>query len=51
MQPQTFARLRSHYSEREICDVVWLAASEHIWNMTNIALNIGSDGLCERHVA
>jgi len=43
----TFARLRRHYSEREICDIVWLAASEHLYNISNIALNIGSDGLCE----
>jgi alkylhydroperoxidase family enzyme len=43
----TFARLARHYSEREICDIVWLVASEHLYNMTNIGLNIGSDGLCE----
>jgi alkylhydroperoxidase family enzyme len=45
--PDTFARLVRHYSEREICDIVWLVASEHLANMTNIGLNIGSDGLCE----
>ena len=43
----TFARLSQHYSEREICDIVWLVASEHLYNMSNIALNIGSDGMCE----
>jgi hypothetical protein len=43
--PETFARLRRHYGEREICDIVWLVASEHIYNLTNIGLNIGSDGL------
>jgi alkylhydroperoxidase family enzyme len=43
----TFARLASHYSEREICDIVWLVASEHLFNLNNIGLNIGSDGLCE----
>jgi alkylhydroperoxidase family enzyme len=43
----TFARLQRHYGEREICDIVWLVASEHLYNMTNIGLNIGSDGLCE----
>jgi alkylhydroperoxidase family enzyme len=43
----TFARLARHYSEREICDIVWLVASEHLYNMTNIGLGIGSDGLCE----
>jgi alkylhydroperoxidase family enzyme len=45
--PATFARLKSHYSEREICEVVWLVASEHLYNITNSGLNIGSDGLCE----
>jgi alkylhydroperoxidase family enzyme len=44
--PETFARLQRHYAEREICDIVWLVASEHIYNLTNIGLNIGSDGLC-----
>jgi alkylhydroperoxidase family enzyme len=48
--PGTFARLKSHYSEREICDIVWLVASEHIYNMTNIGLNIGSDDLCKLDV-
>jgi alkylhydroperoxidase family enzyme len=43
----TFGRLASHYSEREICDIVWLVASEHLFNLNNIGLNIGSDGLCE----
>jgi alkylhydroperoxidase family enzyme len=43
---ETFARLQRHYSEREICDIVWLVASEHIYNLTNIGLHIGSDGLC-----
>jgi pimeloyl-ACP methyl ester carboxylesterase/alkylhydroperoxidase family enzyme len=46
-EPATFARLARFYSEREICDIVWLVASEHLGCMTNIALNIGSDGLCE----
>ena len=45
--PATFAQLTRYYSEREICDIVWLVASEHLYNMTNIGLNIGSDGLCE----
>lgn len=44
---QTFARLRKHYSERAICEMVWLVASEHFYNMSNIGLNIHSDMLCE----
>jgi alkylhydroperoxidase family enzyme len=47
VSPETFARLAQHYSEREICDIVWLVASEHFYNITNHGLNIGSDGLCD----
>jgi alkylhydroperoxidase family enzyme len=47
IQQATFARLTRYYSEREICDIVWLVASEHLNNMTNIGLGIGSDGLCD----
>ena len=47
VSPQTFARMAGHYSEREICEIVWLIASEHFYNMTNIGLNIHSDMLCE----
>ncbi len=43
----TFEELTRHYSESQICDIVWLAASEHLYNITNIGLNIGSDGMCE----
>jgi alkylhydroperoxidase family enzyme len=42
-----FDRLQEYYSEREICEIVWLVASEHLYNMTNIGLNIHSDLLCE----
>jgi alkylhydroperoxidase family enzyme len=41
----TFARMAGYYSEREICEIVWLVASEHLYNMTNIGLNIHSDML------
>jgi alkylhydroperoxidase family enzyme len=47
----TFAELSRHYSEREICEIVWLVASEHLYNVNNIGLNIGSDGLCETAVS
>jgi alkylhydroperoxidase family enzyme len=42
---KTFARMSDYYSEREICEIAWLVASEHLYNMTNIGLNIHSDGL------
>jgi alkylhydroperoxidase family enzyme len=47
VNPETFARMARHYSEREICEIVWLAAGEHLYNMTNIGLNIHSDGFCD----
>jgi alkylhydroperoxidase family enzyme len=47
VNPDTFARLARHYSERAICEIVWLVASEHFYNMTNIGLNIHSDMLCD----
>jgi alkylhydroperoxidase family enzyme len=47
VNPSTFARVSSCYSERAICEIVWLVASEHSYNLTNIGLNIHSDMLCE----
>jgi alkylhydroperoxidase family enzyme len=47
VNPDTFRRLSRYYSEREICEIVWLVASEHIYNMTNIGLNVHSDMLCD----
>jgi len=43
----TFERLSRYYSDREICEIVWLVASEHLYNLTNIGLNIHSDMLCD----
>src|SRR6516164_10544953 len=47
VNPETLARMSRYYSEREICEIVWLVASEHVYNMTNIGLNIHSDMLCD----
>jgi len=47
VSPGTFSRLRRFYSEREVCEIVWLVATEHVYNMTNIGLNIHSDMLCD----
>ncbi len=43
----TFSRMAKYYSERQICEIVWLVASEHLYNITNIGLNIHSDMLCD----
>ncbi len=47
VNPDTFAQIARHYSQREICEIVWLVASEHFYNLTNIGLNIHSDMLCD----
>jgi alkylhydroperoxidase family enzyme len=47
VNPETFHRLAGFYSERAICEVVWLVATEHVYNITNIGLNIHSDMLCD----
>jgi alkylhydroperoxidase family enzyme len=47
MDEETFTCLKSHYSERAICEITWLVASEHFYNITNIGLNIHSDMLCD----
>ena len=47
MDPETFAKLQKHYSEREICEIVWVISSEFYYNMGNIGLNIHSDMLCD----
>jgi alkylhydroperoxidase family enzyme len=42
-----FAAVSRHYSEREICEIVWVVSSNHLFNLNNLGLGIGSDGLCE----
>ncbi len=46
VDPDTFARMRRSYSEREICEIVYLVATEHMANITNIGLNLHSEMLC-----
>jgi len=47
VSPDTFDRVARHHSERAICEIVWLVASQHLYTMTNLGLNIGSDMLCD----
>jgi alkylhydroperoxidase family enzyme len=47
VQPSTFAHMSRFYSEHVICEIVWLVASEHLYNLTNLGLNIRSDMLCD----
>ncbi len=43
----TFDRLAGFFSEREICDIVYLVASEHLINLLSIGLNVRSDMICD----
>lgn len=41
-----FRELQQHFSEEKIIYITFLAASEAYYNTVNLALGIGSDGLC-----
>lgn len=43
----TFENLRHHFSEKEIVEITYLVAVQTFTNLSNIALGIESDGLCE----
>jgi len=47
VDPETFSKLANYYSEREICEIVYLVSTEHLSNITNIGLNIHSDMFCD----
>ncbi len=42
----TFDDLRKHFDEREIVEITWVNALENYYNLINLPLEIGSDGLC-----
>ena len=42
----TFDDLRRHFTEQEIVEITWLNALENYYNLINLPLGIGSDGLC-----
>lgn len=44
---ELFDKLAKHYSEREICEIAWIAATEFYYNIGNIGLNVHSDMLCD----
>jgi alkylhydroperoxidase family enzyme len=47
VRQETFSQLRIYYSERQVCEIAFLVASEHLINLTNIGLNIHSDMFCD----
>jgi alkylhydroperoxidase family enzyme len=42
----TFTELRKHFEDWEIAEITWINAIENYYNLINIPLEIGSDGLC-----
>jgi AhpD family alkylhydroperoxidase len=42
----TFAELRRHFSDQQICEITMLNALENYYNLVNHPLGIESDGLC-----
>lgn len=43
---ETFGRLREQFNDKEIAEITWINAVENYYNLINIPLEIGSDGLC-----
>lgn len=42
----TFASLKKHFNDQEIAELTVLIAASNMFNLINIPLGIGSDGLC-----
>lgn len=36
----------AHFSESQLVGIAWMVASEHLYNLMNLAFHIESDGLC-----
>lgn len=47
VEPSTFDKLAKYFSEREICDLIFVVASEHLYNVLSNALNVRSDMICD----
>ena len=45
--PAVFFAMKKHFTERQLCEIAFIVASEHLYNLTNIGLNIHSDMLCK----
>ncbi|MEQ9443028.1 MAG: carboxymuconolactone decarboxylase family protein [Cyclobacteriaceae bacterium] len=42
----TYQGALKHFSESQLVGITWLVASEHLYNLMNVAFHIESDGLC-----
>ncbi len=43
----TFETMAKYFSEREICDIVFVVASEQLFNALSNAMNVRSDMICD----
>jgi alkylhydroperoxidase family enzyme len=39
VRQEIFSRLRTYYSERQVCEIGFLVASEHLVNLTNCSIH------------
>lgn len=44
---EAFGEAQKHFTERELVEIAWAVTREHIYNLMNLAFDIGSDGLCQ----
>lgn len=42
----TFENAKRHFTERQLAEISWLVATEHYYNMINLAFQLESDNLC-----
>ena len=42
----TFAQTREYFTESQMCEIAWLVATEHYYNLLNLAFDVHSDNLC-----
>ena len=47
MDRAVFDRMKEHFNDRQVCEIVYVVASEHVYNITNMGLNIRSDMICD----
>ena len=43
----TFENAKRHFTERQLVEIAWLVATEHYYNMINLAFQLESDNLCD----
>jgi alkylhydroperoxidase family enzyme len=43
----TFSAARQYFSERELVEIAWIVATEHYYNLMNVAFDVHSDNLCQ----